>query len=100
MALNEGETIRLIVNDSCLRGHHSFLKIEGERALLSQPIILALNISRENNVSFRLKEQRIWKAERIAPKETWLTYEPNSSRADRQQSPDGKRRAVDMAPAI
>lgn len=71
-----------------------------ERALLSQPIILALNISRENNVSFRLKEQRIWKAERIAPKETWLTYEPNSSWADRQQSPDAKRRAGDMAPAI
>lgn len=53
-----------------------------EISLLSQPIITALNISRENNVKFRLKEQSIQEAEGVEGgtlKETWLTYENNYS---------------------
>lgn len=52
-----------MVNDSCLRGHHSFFKKRWRKiSLLSQPIITALNISRGNNVKFRLKEQSIQEA--------------------------------------
>lgn len=53
-----------MINDSCLRGHHS---LGGWREIppLSQPIIPALNISRENNVKFRLKEQSIHEAEKL-----------------------------------
>lgn len=77
-----------MANDSCLRGHHSFLRVEGRYPLLSQPIITALNISRENNVKFRTKEQSIQEAKKkIALKETWLTYENKYRRTDKQQNP-------------
>lgn len=66
-----------------------------EIPLLSQPIITALNISRENNVKFRLKEQSIQEAEKIALKETWLTYENNYSWTDKQQNPDAERNTSD-----
>lgn len=50
---------------------------------MSQPIITALNISRENNVKFRLKEQSIQEAVKKKKKNalegTWLTYENNYS---------------------
>lgn len=57
---------------------------------MSQPIITALNISRENNVKFRLKEQSIQEVVKKKKKgggekkegkleETWLTYENNYS---------------------
>lgn len=66
-----------------------------EIPLLSQPIIPGLNISRENSVKFRLKEQSIEEAEKIAPKETWFTYENNYSWADKQQNPDAERNTSD-----
>lgn len=66
-----------------------------EIPLLSQPIITSLNISRENNVKFGLKEQSIQEAEEIALKETWLTYENNYSWTDKQQNPDAERNTSD-----
>lgn len=55
-----------------------FFKRWREISLLSQPIITGWNISRENNVKFRLKEQSIQDAGKKR-EETRLTYENNSS---------------------
>lgn len=41
---------------------------------MSQPIITALNISRENNVKFRLKEQSIQEAVKKKKKMHWKQH--------------------------
>jgi len=78
-----------MVNDSCLEAITRFWRWRA-MLLLSQPIITALNMSRKNNVKFRLKEQSIQEAEKIAPKGTWLTYENKYRWADKQQNPDAE----------
>ena len=52
------------------------LRAQGEKSPLSKPIIPALNISKENSVKFKLKEQSIQEDEQLKQqKATCHAYE-------------------------
>lgn len=84
-----------MVNDSCLRGHHSFfLRMEGDI-----PFVTANHPSLEHKQGKQCQVQtertKYPGGRKIAPKETWLTYENNYSYTDKQQSPDAERNTSD-----
>lgn len=79
-----------MVNDSCLRGHHSFFwRMEGDT-----PFVTANHCSLEHKQGKQCQVQtertKYPGGRKIAPKETWLTYENNYSYTDKQQSPDAE----------
>lgn len=85
----------LMANDSCLRGHHSFLRMEGDTSF-----VMANHYSLEHKQGEQCQVQvertkYPGGRKKTALKETWLTYENNYSWTDKQQNPDAERNTGD-----